>query len=38
MLNGEKYLVVIAENDDVVEITAENKAITVSISKEDLYH
>ena len=27
----------IAEDGDVVEITAENKAITVSISKEDLY-
>ena len=38
ILSDEQYPVVIAENGDVVEITAENKAITVSISKEDLYH
>ena len=37
ILSDEHYPVVIAENGDVVEITAENKAITVSISKEDLY-
>lgn len=37
ILSDEQYPVVIAENGDVVEITAENKAITVSISKEDLY-
>ena len=37
ILLDEQYPVVIAEDGDVVEITAENKAITVSISKEDLY-
>lgn len=37
ILSDEQYPVVIAENGDVVEMTAENKAITVSISKEDLY-
>ena len=37
ILSDELYPVVITENGDVVEITAENKAITVSISKEDLY-
>ena len=37
ILSDEQYPVVIAETGDVVEITAENKAITVSISKEDLY-
>ena len=37
ILSDEQYPVVIAEDGDVVEITAENKAITVSISKEDLY-
>ena len=37
ILSDEQYPVVIADDGDVVEITAENKAITVSISKEDLY-
>ena len=37
ILSDEQYPVVIAEDGDVVEITAENKEITVSISKEDLY-
>lgn len=37
ILSDEQYPVVIAEDGDVVEITAENKAISVSISKEDLY-
>lgn len=37
ILSDEQYPVVIAENGDIVEITAENKAITVSISKEDFY-
>ena len=37
ILSDEQYLVVIAEDGDVVEITAENKDITVSVSKVDLY-
>lgn len=37
ILSDEQYPVTISENGDVVEITAENKAITVSISKEDIY-
>ena len=37
ILSDEQYPVAIAENGDIVEITAENKALTVSISKEDLY-
>lgn len=37
ILSDEQYPVVIAEDGDVVEITAENKVITVSISKVDLY-
>ena len=37
ILSDEQYPVTISEDGDVVEITAENKAITVSISKEDLY-
>ena len=37
ILSDEQYPVVIAEDGDVVEITAENKDITVSISKVDLY-
>ena len=36
-LSDEQYPVVIAEDGDVIEITAENKAITVAISKEDIY-
>ena len=37
ILSDEQYPVVIAEDGDVIEITAENKAITVAISKEDIY-
>ena len=37
ILSDEQYPVVIAEDGDVVEITAENKDITVSVSKVDLY-
>ena len=37
ILSDEQYPVVISENGDVVEITAENKDITVAISKLDLY-
>lgn len=37
ILSDEQYPVTISEDGDVVEITAENRAITVSISKEDLY-
>ena len=37
MLSDEQYPVTISENDDIVELTAENKAITVSISKADIY-
>ena len=37
ILSDEQYPVVIAENGDVVEIIAENKDITVSISKVDIY-
>ena len=37
ILSDEQYPVVIAEDGDVVEITAENKGITVSVSKVDLY-
>ncbi len=37
ILSGEQYPVTINENGDTVEITAENKAITVEISKQDIY-
>ena len=37
ILSDEQYPVIISENGDVIEITAENKAITVSISKADIY-
>ena len=37
ILSDDQYPVTISENDDIVEITAENKAITVSISKKDIY-
>ena len=37
ILSDGQYPVTISENDDIVEITAENKAITVSISKADIY-
>ena len=37
ILSDEQYPVTISENGDVIEITAENKAITVSISKADIY-
>ena len=37
VLSDEQYPVTISENGDVIEITAENKAITVSISKADIY-
>lgn len=37
MLSDEKFPVTISENGDTVEITAENKAITVEISKQDIY-
>ena len=35
--SDEKYHVVINEDGDVIEITAENKPITVEISKRDIY-
>jgi uncharacterized surface anchored protein/cell wall-associated NlpC family hydrolase len=37
ILSDEQYPVTISENGDIVEITAENTAITVSISKKDIY-
>lgn len=37
ILSDDQYPVTISENDDIVEITAENKPITVSISKADIY-
>lgn len=37
ILSDEKFPVTISENGDTVEITAENKAITVEISKQDIY-
>ena len=37
ILSDEQYPVTISENGDVIEITAENKAITISISKADIY-
>lgn len=37
ILSDEQYIVNINEDGDVVEITAENRPITVAISKEDLY-
>jgi uncharacterized surface anchored protein len=37
ILSDDQYPVCIAEDGDVVEITTENKEITVSISKVDLY-
>lgn len=37
ILSGEQYPVVINEDGDTVEITAENEAITVEISKQDIY-
>lgn len=37
ILSDEQYPVVIAEDGDVIEITAENKPTSVSVSKKDLY-
>ena len=37
IFSDEKYHVVINEDGDVIEITAENKPITVKISKRDIY-
>ena len=37
IFSDEKYHVVINEDGDVIEITAENKPITVEISKRDIY-
>uniref|UniRef100_UPI00366E4053 SpaA isopeptide-forming pilin-related protein n=1 Tax=Ruminococcus bicirculans (ex Wegman et al. 2014) TaxID=1160721 RepID=UPI00366E4053 len=37
IFSDEKYPVSIAENGDVVEIIAENKPITVEVSKRDVY-
>ena len=37
ILSDEKFPVTISEDGDTVEITAENKAITVEISKQDIY-
>lgn len=37
IFSDEKYSVSISENGDVVEIIAENKPITVEISKRDIY-
>lgn len=37
ILSGEQFPVVISEDGDTVEITAENEAITVEISKQDIY-
>ena len=37
IFSDEKYSVSISENGDVVEIIAENKPITVEISKRDVY-
>lgn len=37
ILSGEQYVVNISEDGDIVEITAENNSITISISKQDIY-
>lgn len=37
ILSDEQYVVNISEDGDVVEITAENSPITISISKQDIY-
>ena len=37
ILSDELYPVTIAEDGDVIEITAENEEISVAISKEDIY-
>ncbi|MBR6617563.1 MAG: Cna B-type domain-containing protein [Oscillospiraceae bacterium] len=37
VLSNKEYPVTIDEDGDVVEITAENEAITVEISKQDIY-
>lgn len=37
ILSGKEYAVSIAEDGEVIEITAENKPITVKISKRDIY-
>ena len=37
ILSGKEYAVSIAEDGEVIEITAENKPITVEISKRDVY-
>lgn len=37
ILSNESYPVTISENGEIVEITAENKPITIEISKQDVY-
>lgn len=37
ILSGKEYAVSISEDGEVIEITAENKPITVEISKRDVY-
>lgn len=37
ILSGKEYAVSIAEDGEVIEITAENKPVTVEISKRDIY-
>lgn len=37
ILSGKEYAVSIAEDGEVIEITAENKPVTVEISKRDVY-
>ena len=37
ILSDESYPVTISENGEIVEITAENKPITIEISKQDVY-
>ena len=37
ILSGKEYAVSIAEDGEVIEITAENKPITVEVSKADVY-
>ncbi len=37
ILSGENYPVTISENGEIIEISAENKPITVEISKQDIH-
>ena len=37
ILSGKEYAVSIADDGEVIEITAENKPVTVEISKRDIY-